>query len=111
MCPDQGITVTQDRIAREGGARAERAGQARERLARSTSSMPRTLMKGNEVIGAAAIRAGCTAPALRLPDHPLEPSCPSTWPLTCPRPVGLRPGRGEVAAINMVYGASVPACG
>ena len=23
--------------------------------------MPRTLMKGNEVIGAAAIRAGCTA--------------------------------------------------
>ncbi|HRB99961.1 MAG: ferredoxin family protein [Candidatus Lutibacillus vidarii] len=31
MCPDQGITVTQDRIAREGGARAERAGQAHER--------------------------------------------------------------------------------
>ena len=62
------------------------------------------LMKGNEAIAEAAIKAGCRFffgyPLLRRTRYP------NTCPSVCLKSGLLFAGGGEVAAINMVYGAS-----
>jgi 2-oxoglutarate ferredoxin oxidoreductase subunit alpha len=67
--------------------------------------MAKTLMKGNEVIGAAAIRAGCRY----FFGYPITPQneLPEYMATHLP-PVGgvFVQAESEVAAINMVYGAS-----
>ncbi len=67
--------------------------------------MPKTLMKGNEVIGAAAINAGCRyffgypiTPQTELPEY-MAAHLPSAGGV-------FVQAESEVAAINMVYGAS-----
>ena len=67
--------------------------------------MPRTLMKGNEVIGAAAIRAGCRA----FFGYPITPQTelPEYMAAQLPKVGGVFvQAESEIAAINMVYGAS-----
>lgn len=67
--------------------------------------MPRTLMKGNEVIGAAAINAGCRY----FFGYPITPQTelPEYMAAHLPEAGGVFvQAESEVAAINMVYGAS-----
>lgn len=67
--------------------------------------MPRTLMKGNEVIGAAAIRAGCKA----FFGYPITPQTelPEYMAAHLPASGGVFvQAESEIAAINMVYGAA-----
>ena len=67
--------------------------------------MPRTLMKGNEVIGAAAIKAGCRY----FFGYPITPQTelPEYMAAHLPEVGGVFvQAESEVAAINMVYGAA-----
>lgn len=67
--------------------------------------MSRVLMKGNEVIGAAAIRAGCT----QYFGYPITPQSelPEYMSLHLPAAGGtFVQAESEIAAINMVYGAA-----
>ncbi len=67
--------------------------------------MPKTLMKGNEVIGAAAINAGCRY----FFGYPITPQTelPEYMAAHLPEVDGVFvQAESEVAAINMVYGAA-----
>ena len=67
--------------------------------------MPRVLMKGNEVIGAAAIRGGCRY----FFGYPITPQTelPEYMATHLPQAGGVFvQAESEIAAINMVYGAS-----
>lgn len=67
--------------------------------------MPKTLMKGNEVIGAAAINAGCRY----FFGYPITPQTelPEYMAAHLPEAGGVFvQAESEVAAINMVYGAA-----
>lgn len=63
------------------------------------------LMKGNEALAEAAIRAGCKlSSAIR---SPRKPSCRNIWQKICPRETGFRyRQKVKSQAINMVLGAS-----
>lgn len=67
--------------------------------------MAKTLMKGNEVIGAAAIKAGCS----HFFGYPITPQneLPEYMSREMPKHNGVfLQAESEVAAINMVYGAA-----
>ena len=68
--------------------------------------MALTLMKGNEAIAEAAIRAGCRY-FFGYPITPQTEVAEPTWPSVCPRSAAcFLQAESEVGAINMVYGAA-----
>ena len=92
MCPDVAITITE--IAEEA------AGAAKRR-----KKMGKVLMKGNEAIGEAAIRAGC----LNYFAYPITPQSEVAEYLSKRLPeVGgvFLQGESEVAVSYMIFGAA-----
>ena len=64
--------------------------------------MERNLMKGNEALAEAAMRAGCQVTFLVTPSH-LRRSSPLIWPKRMPKVGGVfLQAESEIAAINMV---------
>jgi len=96
MCPDVAITINE--MAEAAAGKAKRGNE-----------MGKVLMKGNEAIAEAAIRAGCLE-LFRLPDYAPNPRWPSICPNGCPRwAASSCRGRAKSRVSYMIFGAS--ACG
>ena len=113
MCPDLAITVyrtrrsarTQRGTHTQKGAAPPPGRRPVQSIERDTPTMAKVLMKGNEALAEAAVRAGCQA----YYGYPITPQTELLEYMAARMPALGRAfvqAESELAAINMVYGAA-----